>query len=247
MVAEVRYARLALRSGRTLRPTSRTCERFLTDTPQAQLYFEPPGAETQAIFLNFVDRFTASPLRLVTLWDDSRTARCAATRTPPWSAAHRQRTRLSRDGYGQPVRYGLARRAFGPADYRFRQAVREIHQPAVHVAEYKRSKPARSGADVRLEDISDLVGPSSTSVTETVYRPRSGPPSPITPAPCVGSRSWLPVAPRAGERLPHVNQDQRRCLQLASFALVRSGAFRSPSMVQIGQCDVGDPGPGPRI
>ena len=27
-----------------------------------------------------------------------------------------------------------------------------------------------SAHDVRLEDISDLVGPSSTSVTETVYR-----------------------------------------------------------------------------
>ena len=30
--------------------------------------------------------------------------------------------------------------------------------------------------DVRLEDITDLVGHSSTSVTETVYRHGSGPP-----------------------------------------------------------------------
>ena len=35
-----------------------------------------------------------------------------------------------------------------------------------------------SAHDVRLEDISDLVGHSSTSVTETVYRHGSGPPSP---------------------------------------------------------------------
>lgn len=31
---------------------------------------EAPDADTQAIFLNFVDRFTPSHLRLVTLWDD---------------------------------------------------------------------------------------------------------------------------------------------------------------------------------
>jgi integrase len=40
-----------------------------------------------------------------------------------------------------------------------------------------------SAHNVRLEDISDLVGHSSTSVTETVYRQRSGRPSPITPSP----------------------------------------------------------------
>ena len=37
--------------------------------------------------------------------------------------------------------------------------------------------------DVRLKDITDLVGHSSTPVTETVYVTRSGPPSPITPPP----------------------------------------------------------------
>jgi hypothetical protein len=39
---------------------------------------EAPDTDTQAIFLNFVDRFTPSHLRLVTLWDDP----------PAWFSSH---------------------------------------------------------------------------------------------------------------------------------------------------------------
>jgi hypothetical protein len=39
---------------------------------------DAPDADTQAIFLNFVDRFTPSHLRLVTLWDDP----------PAWFSSH---------------------------------------------------------------------------------------------------------------------------------------------------------------
>jgi len=42
--------------------------------------------------------------------------------------AHRQRTWLSRDAYGQPVGERLRRIADGPAHDGFRQAVREVHQ-----------------------------------------------------------------------------------------------------------------------
>lgn len=98
-VAEVPYSRLAS----AVRPvrfatTSRTCERFLTDTPQAQLCFEPPGSETQAIFLNFVDRFTASPLRLVTLWDDHLARFSSHGITPPEGAFVGNRTATVEDG-----------------------------------------------------------------------------------------------------------------------------------------------------
>lgn len=42
-----------------------------------------PDADTQAIFLNFVDRFTPSHLRLVTLWDDPPTWFSSHGLTPP--------------------------------------------------------------------------------------------------------------------------------------------------------------------
>ena len=44
---------------------------------------DAPDADTQAIFLNFVDRFTPSHLRLVTLWDDPPTWFSSHGLTPP--------------------------------------------------------------------------------------------------------------------------------------------------------------------
>lgn len=44
---------------------------------------EAPDADTQAIFLNFVDRFTPSHLRLVTLWDDPPAWFSSQGLTPP--------------------------------------------------------------------------------------------------------------------------------------------------------------------
>jgi len=59
---------------------------------------DAPAADTQAIFLNLIDRFTPSHLRLLTLWDDPPAWFTSHGLTPPQAAMAGSRTQTVEAG-----------------------------------------------------------------------------------------------------------------------------------------------------
>src|SRR5262245_56860466 len=59
---------------------------------------DAPDADTQAIFLDLIDRFTPSHLRLLTLWDDPPTWFSSHGLTPPEAGFARSRTQTVEAG-----------------------------------------------------------------------------------------------------------------------------------------------------
>jgi hypothetical protein len=78
-----------------------------------------PDADTQAIFMNLIDRFTPSHLRLLTLWDDPPAWFSSRGLTPPVAGMAGSRTQTVEAGLpemqGQKDFYGLIASELGSA------------------------------------------------------------------------------------------------------------------------------------
>lgn len=114
-----------------------------------------PDADTQAIIMNLIDRFTPTHLRLLALWDNPPAwfasrgipqpqGAFATSRTVTIEAglpelqgrkgllhAYRERAHSrGPDGRGKPRYIGYPSGPVEPTDNRLRQAVRQVHQPS---------------------------------------------------------------------------------------------------------------------